>query len=348
MESIGAVHKLALFYIDKMEVGEEFKQRFWKDIYGYSQNEIIPELIKHDLITEGFDLNSSLNSMKISEIKEILRHNGLKVSGNKGELIERIQGNADLIDLSNLPKFYVLTEKGKDIKSHSRYIQYFHKNVHDIDIFRVNNFYKKYPSLTSDEVIENILMDKVNDNLKKKEYFSASYYSDRLAYFYSEKDYFEKGISQILFSMIYSVLQEYRYEELNGNLRGIDKKHSGIIGYNKDLQIKFKSYLGKHNINRPDAHRMISDVVYSINYDFANADDVSEIILYALEGKDDEINKVFYSRIIEKERSSTNHTNTIKNTGDNMKNSGCLNSGCLTFITLPTITIIYSLTQFIF
>lgn len=348
MESIGAVHKLALFYIEKMEVGEEFKQKFWKDIYGYNENEIILELMKRDLITEGFDLNSSLNNMKIPEIKEILRHNDLKVSGNKGELIERIQKNADLIDLSNLPKFYILTEKGKDVKSHSGYIQYFHKNIHDIDIFKVDNFYKKYPSLTSDELIEKVLIDKEKDNLKKKEYFSASYYSDQLAYFYSEKNCYEKGISQILFSMICCVLQEYRYEELIGNLRGTDKKHSGIIGYNKNFQIKFKSYLDKNNINRREAHRMFSDVVDSINYDFANADDVSEIVLYALEGKDDEVNKFFYSRIIEKERPSTNHTNAIKNTGDNMKKSECLNSGCLTFITLPTLTIIYALTQFIF
>ena len=343
MKSINAVHKLALFYIEKMEVGKGFEQKFWKNIYGYNENEIIPELMKRDLVTEGFDLNSSLNSMKIPEIKDILRHNDLKVSGNKAELIERIRENADLIDLSSLPKFFILTEKGKDIKCRSEYIQYFHKNVHDIDIFKVDNISKLYPDLTSEELINKVLTDKIDIKIKNKEYFSAAYYSDRLTYFYSDKDYYEKEIFQIIFSMVCYVLQEYRYKELTHYFDARDKKTSGIIGYNKDLQIKFKSYLDKHNIDRPNAHSIILDVVRSINYGFANADDVSNIVLYALDGRDSEVNEVFYSRFDVKENLSASQSDSIKVTGKSIGKSGCL-----TFMALPTLTIVYALTQFIF
>lgn len=80
------------------------------------------------LMREGFlryqTPEESLPSLKVTELKDILRANGLKVSGRKKELIERIKENLSEDEYAPFIKkrFYTVTEKGAQVLNDYYYI----------------------------------------------------------------------------------------------------------------------------------------------------------------------------------------------------------------------------------
>ncbi|RGC26107.1 hypothetical protein DWX41_19610 [Hungatella hathewayi] len=66
--------------------------------------------------------NDALRYLKNDTLKQILKQQGLKVSGNKDELVKRILSNireADVRKLDEYSDFYVLTDEGKKIVNES-------------------------------------------------------------------------------------------------------------------------------------------------------------------------------------------------------------------------------------
>ena len=88
------------------------------------------------LIQEGYFIKaskaSSLNALKVTELKEILTTIGQPTTGKKDALIERILSTADEISLNSFCKeeLFVLSETGEDfLVQHNNYIQlHKHKN----------------------------------------------------------------------------------------------------------------------------------------------------------------------------------------------------------------------------
>ena len=88
------------------------------------------------LIQEGYfkkaPIDSVLNSLKVTELKEMLSSMGQSATGKKEVLIERILTNADESTLSSICKkeLFVLSEKGETFLSeHNDYVQlHKHKN----------------------------------------------------------------------------------------------------------------------------------------------------------------------------------------------------------------------------
>lgn len=87
--------------------------------YGATYNLKSLEKLRKKAIKENYmresDAQESLSTLKVPELKEILREHSLPVSGRKKELIERI---ADNISTDNYPPkrpFYVITASGKEI-----------------------------------------------------------------------------------------------------------------------------------------------------------------------------------------------------------------------------------------
>lgn len=73
------------------------------------------ELIEKGLIKNG-PISSGLNSLKATQLKDILRENNAKVSGKKEELIDRIIKNNYTESINfEIPKTYVVSDEGKEI-----------------------------------------------------------------------------------------------------------------------------------------------------------------------------------------------------------------------------------------
>ena len=86
-------------------------------MYGVNPLKDTYELIKQGYIKINHG-SAGLKSLKIPELKKILKDNGQKISGRKSELIERIIKNIDETNyLKSVPKIYVASDDGKTILS---------------------------------------------------------------------------------------------------------------------------------------------------------------------------------------------------------------------------------------
>ena len=90
--------------------------------------------LKERALTDGLiELEPPLmvaNSLKLTDIKKVLKEHNLKVSGKKEELIERLGENLSEEELNSHFKSekYLITDKGVEFLNNNSYIIYIHKN----------------------------------------------------------------------------------------------------------------------------------------------------------------------------------------------------------------------------
>lgn len=116
MENITPVEILMLNY-----VGDGIKQDmkfpgYWQYQYGVNAQEVIVGLLNKNLLRIA-DVDVSLQHMEVKGLKEILSSVGLKVSGKKDDLVERIFNGVDKQSLLTLglPTYFIRTDAGDKV-----------------------------------------------------------------------------------------------------------------------------------------------------------------------------------------------------------------------------------------
>lgn len=119
--------------------------QFWWYEYGLKDNEIndiLDSLCKKGFIEEA-DFRTSLKTYTIKELKNILSHYNMPVTGKKDILIERIcssSTNVDEIKMRfNVTTKYKLTSLGEVELHENYYIPYLHKS-HFKEVRKIGNF----------------------------------------------------------------------------------------------------------------------------------------------------------------------------------------------------------------
>lgn len=124
---------LVLSYADKYNTsGNEF-QGFWWYRYGIKDVQAVLSKLESDgFITVG-TVADALANKKLPELKRVLQAYGLKVSGKKVDIVQRIIENvpAEEIDASFLVKPYKRTDSGEALLKKFEWIPYIHS--HSID-----------------------------------------------------------------------------------------------------------------------------------------------------------------------------------------------------------------------
>lgn len=140
---------LMLSFAEKYLVGDEKFQQFWRNKYAVDD----PAQIISSLVDRGFlcisPVKEKLDCLNVSQLKDILRQSGLKVSGNKPELIRRILDNATEEDLSAhvAQRYYTATEKGKNEIANNEYVLYMHNYPYtNITVWSMNKLMQGYPA----------------------------------------------------------------------------------------------------------------------------------------------------------------------------------------------------------
>lgn len=113
MEQITPVEMLMIRYIGKGIKADMDFPKYWEYQYNVDAKEVVASLLdKGFLIVGGVDY--SLQFEDIKKLKDILTRAGLKVSGKKADLIDRILANIDKHELLklHLPEYIILSKKG--------------------------------------------------------------------------------------------------------------------------------------------------------------------------------------------------------------------------------------------
>lgn len=93
-------------------------QEIWSETLKSPYKNVIEDFIKHDLLTEASTKQKLSASLRVSDLKPILKKHGLKASGKKDELvlrfIENLPEEAEK-NASSISNVYVCTDNGAEI-----------------------------------------------------------------------------------------------------------------------------------------------------------------------------------------------------------------------------------------
>lgn len=125
------VHEvLVLSYAETFTPSQREFQQFWWWRYGIKDlRGLVDSLQERGFIAIGGP-ESAVRASKVPELREFLKAHGLKVSGKKEELIERVFSEADPASTENFFRetTYVLTSKGKAVLEANQAVIEAHKD----------------------------------------------------------------------------------------------------------------------------------------------------------------------------------------------------------------------------
>jgi hypothetical protein len=161
---------LILDYADSYYTEGNSFQGFWWYKYGVRN----VDNYLHSLYDRGFlqigDLQSAIEKETSAVLKNVLKKYGLKVSGRKEELIQRLLVEVSHGELMShfSKRIYQLTELGKNALEEEDYVPYIHRHpIEDLDIWSLNKIVYAPPYISYRDKIWGYL------NKRSMEHFSA-------------------------------------------------------------------------------------------------------------------------------------------------------------------------------
>ena len=149
--------------------GNSFQGFWW---YRYGIRDVDKYL--HSLLNRGFlkvgDLQSAIEKENATVIKVELKKYGLKVSGKKDELVQRLIAEVPHDELNSrfAKRTYQLTELGKQALDEEGYVPYIHRHtLEDLDIWSLNGIIHEPPFMPYRDKIWGYL------NKRSMEHFAA-------------------------------------------------------------------------------------------------------------------------------------------------------------------------------
>ena len=146
---------------EKYKVNEKKYPEYFRSKYGIGfPNELFSKLAKEGLIKPA-SVSDSLPHLKLPELKEIATQYGIKTSGKKDELCQRIieQVPESELDKHVSDRYWVITDAGKELMKQNPHVTYYlekHKYSLDaigLDINAIDKLFSKKPNGRTRDVI---------------------------------------------------------------------------------------------------------------------------------------------------------------------------------------------------
>lgn len=166
-----------LYYCKKakpVRLEDEYPRYFFYDFNIINCPQYHKELIIEGYLQEA-SINDVLNTLKITELKDILGLHNLPKTGKKSELVKRILNSipeSKLSDLTNSYSLYSLSNKGIDfLEKHTEYVQLFKNKSYSINIDEYEKTKKKLgKNFSFNDVVWHILNQRLLDYEVQKQY----------------------------------------------------------------------------------------------------------------------------------------------------------------------------------
>lgn len=142
--------------------------------YKYGIKDVVKlhkRLIDKGYLQQASEYNK-FKSLTVPEIKNYLRDNNLKLTGNKDKLINRLLENNIKSEINNI---YTLTDRGEEFINNNEPWLYFHRMELDIDVIE---FERSWQELDSEGVLisgETIALDVIHKRIEKAKNFGRLY-----------------------------------------------------------------------------------------------------------------------------------------------------------------------------
>lgn len=214
---LDAVEVLFLHYADGKTKEEALQHDFWLTEYNRKPAELLASLLNSGAIDQSQDLSVTLTKFTVPIIKDLLKKSGIKVSGNKKDLIERVKQHQEFIDLTGLKltPVYVVHKSFETFLHDTVFINYI--SLHGpVTIDEAYSYYLNHPDMTPSEIIIALHEEKIAENLSKPNKYEAVKCHHLLSdYYSSELNDLEKSLYHLnQFTMLIVLQSIQRYLQL--------------------------------------------------------------------------------------------------------------------------------------
>ena len=196
---------LMLSYADTFFNCNNTFQNFWEYRYGVDNPQKLLDNLKQKGFVEIADLKNTLKNQTLAILKDELKNSGLKVSGNKDSLIERLLTEGNIYELEQ--KFnhrkYMLTEKGKQELDNNEYVRYIHRKQFDeigLNIYTLNQLMVQNNSDNYMQVIIDFLIEKSKEEYNKGRFSRYGNFYYKIADLYIEYSKYEDALTSLAIS----------------------------------------------------------------------------------------------------------------------------------------------------
>lgn len=337
------VYDLLVLHLNvNRKLGNEIKHHNFILEHRIDVMETIKKLLDNNYIFITNKPEISLKYLKVTELKDILRENNLKLSGKKEDLIDRLINSLDDSFLNNLdlPQIYKATSLGRNVIEETEYINHFYPH-HSITIIDAYNVVENAePGIDKIEFIYNFYFYvKINEN----KFDSASHYAERLSHYYLIENPNE--------------IKRRIYINLSIYLNGMSELHRYDILAHFDHSIRdsYRFQLFEANtyyekpvlVDKNDKNDLIEvylkDIKYFLKPDEYIATRFIKILFAKMEKNHDSLNKLYTDIENYFNNKYEKHTDNTLNIGKSNDIDTKTNSGCLLLILFPLLPLLQNL-----
>lgn len=337
--------------VNKKEARKINNYGMWRDVYSTDPKDILNSLLKKKVIFEDTKKETLYAQLKVSDLKELLRQNSLKLSGKKSELIERlIENDVDVdVDKHLISPIYAVSDDYIELADNTEFIMFFH-NRYFIDIFDAYDYYLKHPDLSNHELIINIMNMNIKNALSSKEYIEAMRMHSDLAKYFADRNDSPSSQYHIHNQQMLNLINDYeRMKDYGSYGITVDSESDSYLFYLSDwVLLQYKSILKTRQMTEESLTNEILNSTDHLPYKreirklFANY--IIESIYNDAESKKKLMfnikNNTDYKENVSNTELTTNVESDNKVTYQS-KPTQNTKSGCLAFFLLPGAAFIY-------
>lgn len=235
---LDAVDVLYMHYITDRTTEEVDTYDFWVRQYDRNPVQLLRHLLDEGVIYEDDSLHVTLWKLRVFELKIILKSAGLKVSGNKPSLVERIILNEEDIDFTSVPlkNVYKVNAGHEDFYHQTHFIDFFHFNG-NIDLHEVYDFYLSHDHLANHDIAIKFLEKKARDHIHQENKYTA------VKCYYLLANYAQDEMGDPLLSIYY--LNHFTMLVVLQSAHHRGAIHFDLDGYTKD---RYRAFIESENM----------------------------------------------------------------------------------------------------
>lgn len=292
MKDIIGTDVLILHYINKNSRASELNQNFWKEKYYNDNEKSLQRLLEGGYIEYREDCFTSLNKLKVDELKNILQLEDLKTVGKKAELIERIINTTSLSNYQEyIKKERVITAKGSEIVNSTDFVYLLHDyNIgYPCDVY---NCYLSNKELNKVDLVIKFIESKCTFEKEIHEYSNHSFLYSQLAEILIKYNAKDKALYYLL-KACFEYLSSYTLDYSTDTLKRFKEYVKRIDFYTNKMKILLEANFDlKNNLT---AYYLELTNLYTLHY-FTDEEIESLITAFALKnsyGVDSIINRIY-------------------------------------------------------
>ena len=292
IEKVIETDVLILHYINKNSRASELNQNFWQEKYYNDNEKSLQRLLECGYIDYREDCFTSLNKLKVDELKNILQLEDLKTVGKKAELIERIINTASLSNYQEyIKKERVITAKGSEIVNSTDFVYLLHDyNIgYPCDVY---NCYLSNKELNKVDLVIKFIESKCTFEKEIHEYSNHSFLYSQLAEILIKYNAKDKALYYLL-KACFEYLSSYTLDYSTDTLKRFKEYVKRIDFYTNKMKILLEANFDlKNNLT---AYYLELTNLYTLHY-FTDEEIESLITAFALKnsyGVDSIINRIY-------------------------------------------------------